>query len=227
MLLGQLLIGAPAAWAFARLKFPGRRGIFALYVLLMVLPFQVTQVSNYLVLDCLGLLNSHLALILPGIWSTFPVFIMTRSFEAVPGALLEAAYLDGAGELQAFFLVGLPAGYPGIVTAMVLSFIDAWNALEQPVAYLKDMSLWPLSLSLPEIVSDKAAVAFAAGIVMMLPPVLVSERGGRTGAGFGSLRCEGVGGHGEDTEKKKPVLPDAADGIFPADVFLHDSFPDL
>ncbi len=177
MLLGQLLIGAPAAWAFARLKFPGRRGIFALYILLMVLPFQVTQVSNYLVLDCLGLLNSHLALILPGIWSTFPVFIMTRSFEAVPGALLEAAYLDGAGELQAFFLVGLPAGYPGIVTAMVLSFIDAWNALEQPVAYLKDMSLWPLSLYLPEIVSDKAAVAFAAGIVMMLPPVLLYLNG--------------------------------------------------
>ncbi len=63
------------------------------------------------------------------------------------------------------------------MTAMVLSFIDAWNALEQPVAYLKDMSLWPLSLYLPEIVSDKAAVAFAAGIVMMLPPVLLYLNG--------------------------------------------------
>ena len=177
MLAGQLLVGAPAAWAFARFDFPGKRGLFGLYVLLMVLPFQVTQVSNYLVLDRLGLLDSHLALILPGIWSTFPVFIMTRSFEAVPGALLEAAYLDGAGELQAFFLVGLPAGFPGIVTALVLGFIDGWNALEQPMAFLKEMRLWPLSLYLPDMVQDKAAVAFAAGMVMMLPPVLLYMNG--------------------------------------------------
>lgn len=114
---------------------------------------------------------------LPGIWSAFPVFIMTRSFEAVPGALLEAAYLDGAGEARAFLLVGLPAGMPGIVTALVLGFIDGWNALEQPMAYLKEMKLWPLSLYLPDIVQDKAAVAFAAGVVMMMPPVLLYLNG--------------------------------------------------
>lgn len=177
MLFGQFLVGVPAAWAFARFEFPGKKGLFLFYILLMVLPFQVTQVSNYLVLDRLGLLNSHLSLILPGIWSAFPVFIMTRSFEAVPKTLLEAAYLDGAGEGQAFFLVGIPAGSPGIVTALTLSFIDGWNALEQPMAYLKDRSLWPLSLYLPDIVQDKASVAFAAGIVMMMPPVLLYLNG--------------------------------------------------
>ena len=177
LLLGQLLVGAPAAWAFARFSFPGRRWLFGLYILLMVLPFQVMQVSNYLVLYRLGLLDSHLALILPGIWSTFPVFIMTRSFEAVPKAFLEAAYLDGAGELKAFFLVGIPTGYPGIVMALVLGFIDAWNALEQPIAYLKDMRRWPLSLYLPDIVQDKAAVAFVAGMVVMMPPVLLYLNG--------------------------------------------------
>lgn len=171
-LIGQLLVGAPAAWAFARFSFPGRKPLFFLYVLLMVLPFPVTQVSNYLVLDRLGFLNTHLALILPGIWSTFPVFIMTKSFETIPDALLEAAYLDGAGELRAFLYVGLPAGYGGIVAALLLGFIDSWNALEQPVAYLKDMIRWPLSLYLPGIAQDKAAVAFAACMIMMLPPVL-------------------------------------------------------
>lgn len=177
MLLGQLFVGAPAAWAFARFSFPGKRLLFCLYILLMVLPFQVTQVSNYLVLDKLGLLNSHWAMILPGIWSTFPVFIMTRSFEAVPKALLEAACLDGAGEGEAFFLVGIPVGYPGIVTALLLGFIDGWNALEQPMAYLRDKSLWPLALYLPDIVEDKAAVAFAAGLIMMMPPVLLYLNG--------------------------------------------------
>lgn len=177
VLTGQLLVGAPAAWAFARFSFPAKKLLFFLYILLMVLPFQVTQVSNYLVLDRLGFLNTHLALILPGIWSTFPVFIMTRSFEAIPDALLEAAYLDGAGEIRAFLFVGLPSGYSGIVTALLLSFIDNWNALEQPVAYLKDMVLWPLSLYLPNIAQDKAAVAFAACIVMMTPPVLLYLNG--------------------------------------------------
>lgn len=177
MLFGQLLVAAPAAWAFARLDFPAKRVLFGTYVWLMVLPFQVVQVSNYLVLGQLGLLDSHLSLILPGIWSTFPVFIMARSFEAVPDSLLEAACLDGAGEVRAFLLVGIPAGRPGIAAALVLGFLDGWNALEQPLAYLKDVRLWPLSLYLPKIVQDKAAVAFAAGMVMMMPPVLLYLNG--------------------------------------------------
>ena len=173
MVLGQLLVGAPAAWAFARFRFPGRKLLFAVYVILMVLPFQVTQVSNYLVLDRIGLLDSHLALIVPGIWAALPVFIMERSFEAIPETLLEAAYLDGAGEWGAFFHVGLPLGYPGIVTTLLLSFIEGWNGLEQPLTYLKDKTLWPLSLYLPDIAADKGAVAFAAALVTCLLPVLV------------------------------------------------------
>lgn len=173
MTLGQLVVAAPAAWAFARFRFPGKRLLFGVYVILMVLPFQVTQVSNYLVLDSLGILNSHFSLILPGIWSTFPVFIMTKSFETIPDALVEAAYLDGAGAGYTFFHVGLPLGYPGIVTALMLSFIDSWNALEQPITYLKDKNLWPISLYLPDIAKDKASVAFAAALITCLLPVLI------------------------------------------------------
>ena len=173
MLLGQFLVGAPAAWAFARFRFPGRRGLFGLYVILMVLPFQVTQVSNYLVLDRLGLLDSHLALIVPGIWSALPVFIMTRSFETVPHVLVEAARLDGAGEWYAFARIGLPLGYPGIVTALTLSFVDGWNGLEQPITYLKDKTLWPVALYLPDIARDKASVAFAAALMVCMLPALL------------------------------------------------------
>lgn len=177
VLAGQLLVGAPAAWAFSRYAFKWKEGLFFLYILLMILPFQVTQVSNYLVLDRLGILDTHLALILPGIWSTLPVFIMTKSFETIPQALVDAAYLDGAGEFQAFWMIGIPAGYPGIVTALLLSFLDGWNSLEQPIVYLRDMSLWPLSLYLPNITMDKAAVAFSAGIIMLMPSVLLYLNG--------------------------------------------------
>lgn len=173
MLLGQLAVGTPAAWAFAKFRFPGRQWLFGVYVILMVLPFQVTQVSNYLVLDRLGILDSHLALILPGIWAALPVFIMTKSFETVPEALVEAAYLDGAGEFYTFFHIGLPLGYPGIATALMLSFVDGWNALEQPITYLKDRTLWPVALYLPDIAKDKASVAFAAALITCLLPVLL------------------------------------------------------
>lgn len=172
MVLGQLIVGAPAAWAFARFKFPGKRWLFGGYIMLMVLPFQVTQVSSYLILDRLGILNSHLALILPGIWATLPVFIMERSFEVIPQALVEAACLDGAGELYTFFHIGLPLGYPGMATALMLSFVDGWSALEQPITYLKDKALWPVALYLPDIARDKASVAFAAALIVCLLPVL-------------------------------------------------------
>lgn len=173
MLFGQLLVGAPAAWAFAQFRFPGRKVLFGLYILLMVLPFQITQVSNYLVLDRLTLLNSHLALIIPGIWVTLPVFIMERSFEAVPKTLIEAAYLDGAGDGYTFFHLGIPLGYPGIVTALMLSFVDGWNSLEQPLTYLQEKRLWPVALYLPDIVQDKASVAFAAALMTSMLPVLI------------------------------------------------------
>ena len=97
-------------------------------MILMLLPFQVTMVSSYLVLDQLGLMNTVLAIILPGAVSTFPVFLMTRFFSAIPNALTEAAALDGAAPLQIFLHLGLPLGAPGILSAVVLGFIEYWNA---------------------------------------------------------------------------------------------------
>lgn len=173
MLLGQLAVGAPAAWAFARFQFPGRKWLFGMYILLMVLPFQITQVSNYLVLERMGLLNSHLAMIVPGIWASLPVFIMERSFAKIPQVLTEAARLDGAGDFYIFWHIGLPLGYPGIVTALMLGFVDGWNALEQPLTYLKEQRLWPVSLYLPDIARDKASVAFAAALLCCILPVLM------------------------------------------------------
>ena len=80
ILAGQLVTGVPAAWGFARLRIPGKRMLFQLYVILMLMPFQVTMLSNYLTLDRLRLLDTHAAIILPAIFSTFPVFLMYRFF---------------------------------------------------------------------------------------------------------------------------------------------------
>ena len=174
---GQLLVALPAAWAFGALSFKGRRGMFLIYIILMLQPFQVTMVPGYLVLKQMHLLNTHLAVVLPGMFSAFPVFVMAKFFESIPGPLVEAARLDGAGEFSIFARVGIPVGKPGIVSVMVLGFLENWNAIEQPMTYLKEKRLWPLSLYLPEITSDKAGVAWAASIIMMMLPVILFVMG--------------------------------------------------
>ena len=175
--LGQVLVGAPAAWAFSRLRFRGRRALFTLYIVLMLMPFQVTMVSGYLVADAMGIMDTFWAIILPGVFSTFPVFIMAKGFDAVPIALLEAASIDGAGPLRTFFHIGVPLGVPGILSAAVLGFLEAWNAIEQPMTFLKTKALWPLSLYLPQIAAEKLGLAMVASLVMLAPAVLIFRFG--------------------------------------------------
>lgn len=173
ILAGQILIGMPAAWAFARFRFRGRRILFFLYMLLMIMPFQVTMVSNYIVLSKLSLMDTHLALIVPGIFSTFPVFIMEKFFKAIPEAVLDAAKVDGAGALQIFMKIGLPLGIPGIMSSSILCFLEYWNAIEAPMTFLKTKSKLPLSLYLPDITTEELSVSFTASVVMMIPAILI------------------------------------------------------
>ncbi len=173
ILIGQLLIGIPAAWAFAVYPTRGSKLLFTLYIVLMLLPFQVTMLSSYLVLDALELMNTHLAIILPAVFSTFPVFLIYRSFCGIPKGLLEAARIDGAGEFRIFLKLGLPLGSTGILSAVVLGFLEYWNLIEQPLAFLEDMTLWPLSLYLPEINLTRAGYAFVASILTLIPAAFV------------------------------------------------------
>lgn len=173
ILVGQLLVGVPAAWGFAVYDTRSGRLLFALYVVLMLIPFQVTMLSTYLVLNRLKLLNTYGAVILPAVFSTFPVFLCYGGFREVPPELLEAARLDGAGELGLFLHVGLPLGKSGLCSAFVLGFLEYWNLFEQPMAFLTDTSLWPLSLYLPQISLSQAGFAFAASVITLIPAVFV------------------------------------------------------
>lgn len=171
--LGQILVAAPAAWVFSKLHFPARRILYGAYLVLMVLPFQITMVPNYLVLSRLHLMDTAFAVILPGIFSTFPVFIIKKGFDAVPDLLLEAAALDGAGPLRCFVSIGLPLGLPAILSAATLGFIEAWNAIEQPMLFLKDKANWPLSLYLSNITTEDLGLAMVASLMMLAPPLLL------------------------------------------------------
>ena len=173
ILAGQLLVGVPAAWAFAVYRVKGSRALFALYVVLMLLPFQVTMLSSYLVLNRLNLINTHGAVILPAVFSAFPVFLCSNGFRGIPPQFLEAARIDGAGEMTIFLKLGLPLGKGGLLSALVLGFLEYWNLMEQPMAFLQDKALWPLSLYLPEITLAQAGSAFCASVITLIPAVFV------------------------------------------------------
>ena len=173
ILAGQLLMAVPAAWGFAVYPVRGSKELFALYVVLMLMPFQVTMLSSYLVLNRLSLLNTHGAIILPAVFSTFPIFVSYEGFRAIPSQMLEAARMDGASEMTIFVRLGLPLGKSGLLSAMVLGFLEYWNLMEQPMAFLEEKALWPLSLYLPEITWGQAGFAFCASVFTLTPAVFV------------------------------------------------------
>lgn len=170
---GQLIVGIAAAWGFARYNFRFKKILFTLYIVVMLMPFQVTMLSSYLVLDSFKLLDTHWSIILPAIFSTFSVFIMYRFFCNIPEAIIESARIDGASELKIFFKIGIPLGMPGIMSAVILQFLELWNLIEQPLTFLKDKSLWPLSIYLPNITLENADIAFTASAVTLIAAIIV------------------------------------------------------
>ena len=173
ILAGQLLVGIPCAWAFAVYRFKGRSLLFSVYVILMLLPFQVTMLAKYLVLNGMGLMDTHGAVILPAVFSTFPVFLIYRGFRGIPLELYEVARIDGASEWVIFTRIGMPLGSGNILSAFVLRFFEVWNMMDEPLAFLRDMSLWPLSLYLPEIGISQAGWACAASVITLIVSLFI------------------------------------------------------
>ncbi|MCP1101451.1 multiple sugar transport system permease protein [Aequitasia blattaphilus] len=173
ILVGQMIIAIPAAWGLAKYTFPLKKVIYFVYIVLMLMPFQVLMLPEYLVFDRISLVDSHLSVILPCIFSTFPIFIMQHLFSKIPNEVIEAAKLESANDFQVFIYIGLPLGKQGIISALVLGFLEYWNLIEQPLAFLKDKTLWPMSLFLPNISIEEIGIAFVTSIIAFVPCGLV------------------------------------------------------
>ena len=173
MVIGQIIISSMAAFAFAKLRFKGRDSIFFLYIVAMMMPFQVTLVPNYLVLDKLGLIDSYLSIIFPGIFGAFGVFLLRQFMLSIPDACIEAAKIDGCNFFYIFVKIILPMSKEGIAALAILSYIDYWNMVEQPLIFLKDVNKYPLSIYMAKINQSEIGVAFAASVIYMLPVLLI------------------------------------------------------
>lgn len=173
IIAGQVLVASLAAYAFAKLRFRGRDKLFVIYLMTMLMPFQVTLVPNYIIADKLGLMNSTSAIILPGIFSAFGVFMLRQFMMHIPYSYIEAAKIDGAGHLNIFYQIIAPLVKPGVAALIVLLFVDHWNMVEQPLIFLEDAFKQPLSLYLSRINEGARGVAFAASVLYMTPMVLL------------------------------------------------------
>ena len=177
--IGQVIVSALAAFAFAKLKFPFRDKLFFVYIVLLILPLQVTLVPNYIVLDNLDLLNSFLAVILPGTFSAFGICLLRQSIKYIPESSIEAARIDGASYFKIFTNIILPQIKGGLITLTLLCFIDNWNVVEQPLIYFDDEAMYPLSIGLSDISSSDYSIILPWGVIFMIIPLLIYLYGHR------------------------------------------------
>ena len=170
---GQIIVSCLAGYGFAKFNFPLKNFVFFLFIILMMMPYQVTLVPQYLMLDKIGLIGSYSAIILPGISAPFGIFLLTQVFSSIPDNIIEAAKIDGANNIQVLFKIIFPYGKTGIASLFILSFIDNWNMVEQPLVFLNDIRKYPLSIFLCRINMYDLGVAFVCGILAMLPVVII------------------------------------------------------
>lgn len=169
----QVLVASVAAYSFTRWRGRVRSGIFFFYVILMLMPYQVTLVPNYLVSEWLGIINTRWSIILPGIFAPFSVFLLTKYMRRIPYSLIEAAKVDGAGEWAIFTKICMPQCRAAIFSVAILVFIDYWNMVEQPLILLQDADSQPLSVFLSSINAGEIGLAFAMATVYMIPSLLI------------------------------------------------------
>ena len=177
IVLCQLVIASVTAYGFTRWRGKVRSFLFFFYVILMLMPTQVTLVPNYLVSDWVGLLNTRWSIILPGAFAPFSVFLLTKSMRRIPVSLIEAAKLDGSSEWQIFKDICLPQCRSALYSIAILVFIDYWNMVEQPIILLPDAEKQPLSVYLSTINTSEVGLAFAIATIYMVPSLLLFLHG--------------------------------------------------
>lgn len=169
---GTILLAVPAAYVFAKVKFRGRGVLFYLYIIVMMMPFQVTLLPQYIVSKGAHLYDTLFALILPGIFAPFAVFLLTQTTKSVPDEILEAARLDTNSTLRVIAHIVVPMIRPGLICAWVLTFAEQWNAVAEPLVLLETREKFPLAVLLNEVDGGEA-LGFAAIVVFLLLPFLL------------------------------------------------------
>lgn len=166
---GQTLFSCMAGTAFAKYHFIGKKFWLVMMALFMVLPIQVTLLPNYILLEKLGFLNSWKSLIIPAVFSPFGTVWLTFIFQSVPNEWLDAARLDRASQMEIIRYIIVPAAKPAVITLFVLTFVESWNMVEQPIIFLEGELDYPLSVFLAGMKGNSIGVQSVCGLLCLLP----------------------------------------------------------
>jgi multiple sugar transport system permease protein len=175
---GVLLTASMAAYAFARLRFPGRDAIFLILLSTLMLPFTVLMIPRYIQFRELGWLDSWKPLIVPN-WfggSVFFIFLLRQFFRTIPRDLSDAAKLDGASEFRIYWQIVLPLSKPALAVVAVFVFLDTWNDFLAPLIYITSPEKYTVSLGLSQFLGNyttQYAYLMAASTMMIIPTILV------------------------------------------------------
>jgi multiple sugar transport system permease protein len=174
--LGQLATSTLAAYAFARLRFPGRNTLFMVLMSALMIPVFATIIPIFVVVRHLGLADTHEALILPALVTPFGIFLLRQFFLTIPTELEDAAKLDGAGPVATFWYVFLPLGMPGVAVLAVLSFNTHWNEYFRPLIFLNSWEKFTIPLGIVNLIgpaSQGSTSLVLAGVMLSLIPMII------------------------------------------------------
>jgi multiple sugar transport system permease protein len=172
---GRLLISSMAAFAFSRLRFPGRNALFLVYLATMMVPYQVTLIPTFIIMRELNWMDTHLALIVPGLFSAFGVFLLRQFFQGIPKELEEAARIDGASYIGIYWRLILPLAVPAMTALAIFTFLGSWNDFMAPLVYLNTLDKFTLALGLASLqgMHETDWPLLMTGAVLSLLPILI------------------------------------------------------
>lgn len=174
--LVSLLVNSMAGFAFAKFHFRGKRPLMIFLLSSMTIPAQVTMLPIFLMLKQMGLLNSYLGIILPGIASIFGIFLISQYLKTTPDSLLEAARIDGASDLQIYWQIILPLAKPILVTLALFTFMGSWNDFMWPLIVMSKESMFTLPVALSNLSGEyiqDTELMMAGSVVTVIPIVAI------------------------------------------------------
>ena len=172
----QLISSSFAAYAFSKLRFPGRRSLFLGYIATIAVPWQAYMVPQFIMMRSMGLNNTHLSIIFLQAFSAFGVFMMKQFYDSIPDELREAAYIDGLSEYGIWLRIMLPLSKPALSTLAIITFVNTWNDFLGPLIYLTRTELKTIQIGLRAFISQFSSeygLIMAASVVALIPVLIV------------------------------------------------------
>lgn len=176
VVVAQIAITSIGAYAFAKMDFAGKNVLFALFLATMMIPDQVTIVPRFLMMNKIGLYDSHGGIILMLAFGVYGVFLMRQAMIAVPNTVIEAAKIDGAGHFCIFVKVAMPMCRSTVATLAIMRFVWTWNDYQTPLIFLRSKELFTLQLGMKQfadIIGTKYALLMAASMLAILPLFII------------------------------------------------------